>query len=375
MDLDLSPRQKMTVASAITVLSTVVIVSAVALLLLIAGVFLNTFSSVFLPLAVAGVVALVFKPYYDWLASLRFVNKITALLLLFLSIAVPLAAIGWFFGALLVDQATGLIASIPEWWDSSREWLSRRWPSMLRFWNENPWARQIAESLQGQDEQVASGLKTALRTAAVFGAGVLRGLGTLFSWAVFPVYLAFFLMSGRSTMGREEWFPFLKQETRRDVVYLINEFVTILVAFFRGQLIIALLQGLLFAAGFTLVGLKYGLILGLLLGFLNIIPYLGSMVGLSIALPLAFFQPDGGLNTLAAVLIVFTVVQTIEGYLLTPKIMGDRTGLHPVAIIVSIFFWGTALGGLAGMVLAIPLTAFLVVFWRLLHEKYIGGLV
>ena len=74
---------------------------------------------------------------------------------------------------------------------------------------------------------------------------------------------------------------------------------------------------------------------------------------------------------MAWVLGVFAVVQMIEGYLLTPKIMGDRTGLHPVAIILAIFFWGSALNGILGMILAIPLTAFLVVVWRLAREKYI----
>jgi len=65
----------------------------------------------------------------------------------------------------------------------------------------------------------------------------------------------------------------------------------------------------------------------------------------------------------------------VEGYFLTPKIMGDRTGLHPVVIIVAIFFWSTALNGIMGMILAIPLTAFLVVFWRLAREKYMRELV
>lgn len=146
-------------------------------------------------------------------------------------------------------------------------------------------------------------------------------------------------------------------------------------AFFRGQIIIAFLQGLLFAIGFTAVGLKYGAVLGFALGFLNVIPYLGSMVGLSITLPLAYFQDGGGLVTLCCVIAVFLVVQSIEGYILTPKIMGDRTGLHPMAIIFAIFFWGTALGGILGMILAIPLTAFLVVFWRLAKENYISEIV
>ena len=169
--------------------------------------------------------------------------------------------------------------------------------------------------------------------------------------------------------------PFLKEETRQDVVYLVREFVNIMVAFFRGQFIIAFLQGVLLAIGFSLVGLKYGLVLGLLLGFLNVIPYLGSMLGLSITLPLAYFQEGGGAATLAGVIVVLAIVQAIEGYLLTPKIMGDRTGLHPMVIIFAVFFWGSALGGILGMILAIPLTAFLVVFWRLAKEKYIQELI
>ncbi|MEE2777921.1 MAG: AI-2E family transporter, partial [Acidobacteriota bacterium] len=142
-----------------------------------------------------------------------------------------------------------------------------------------------------------------------------------------------------------------------------------------GQLLVALMQGLLLAVGFALTGLRYGFVLGLLLGFLNVIPYLGSMVGLAVCLPLGFFQDGGGMSTVAWVIVVFVAVQIIEGYVLTPRVMGDKTGLHPMAIIFSIFFWGAALQGILGMILAIPLTAFLVVFWRLAREKYIGELV
>jgi predicted PurR-regulated permease PerM len=169
--------------------------------------------------------------------------------------------------------------------------------------------------------------------------------------------------------------PFLKPDTRKDVIYLVREFVNIVVAFFRGQIIIAFLQGLLFAFGFSLVGLRYGFVIGLLLGFLNVIPYLGSIIGLGVALPLAFFQDGGGWQKLLFVLLVFVVVQLIEGYVLTPRIMGERTGLHPLAIIVAVFFWGQALGGILGMIFAIPLTAFLASLLRLVREKYITELV
>ena len=95
------------------------------------------------------------------------------------------------------------------------------------------------------------------------------------------------------------------------------------------------------------------------------------MIGLAIALPTALLQDGGGWGLAIWVGVVFAVVQMIEGYILTPRIMGKTTGLHPMAIMVALFFWGSAFGGLLGMILAIPLTAFLVVFWRLMKSKYI----
>ena len=88
--------------------------------------------------------------------------------------------------------------------------------------------------------------------------------------------------------------------------------------------------------------------------------------------PLAFHH---GVQHDVAIAEFALIVQQIEGWFLTPRIMGNRTGLHFMAIIVAIFFWGTALGGILGMILAIPLTAFLASFWRLLREKYIPQLI
>lgn len=132
-------------------------------------------------------------------------------------------------------------------------------------------------------------------------------------------------------------------------------------------------MGVLLATGFSIAGLKFGLAIGLLTGLLNIIPYLGSILGLSVALPLAFLQPEGGLPLVAICVAVFAAVQLIEGWLLTPRIMGQQTGLHPVVIIVAIFFWGQALGGVLGMMLAVPLTAFFVTAWRFVRRKYFAA--
>jgi predicted PurR-regulated permease PerM len=371
MAIELSDRQQSTVAVAITILSAVIILAGVGLVCWIVGAFVNRFANVFLPLAVAGVAALVFKPFYEWIRTKLRVRPVVALLLVFIAVTVPVAGLVFFFGALIVDQMTDLIKALPGVWTRAVEWVQTNSPAVSTFFAENPYARELKAGMEGQGAGILSGLGTVGRQALSAGAGLIVWIVGLMGWAVFPIYFSFFLMSETTKPEQlESILPFLKPETRKDIVYLVGEFVNIMVAFFRGQLVIATIQGLLFAIGFSLAGLNYGAVIGITLGFLNIVPYLGNIIGLGTALPIAFFQADGGLGRVAAVLVVFAIVQSVEGYFLTPKIMGDRTGLHPVVIIIAIFFWGTALSGISGMILAIPLTAFLVVFWRLAREKY-----
>ena len=387
MELEFSSRQRAAVSAAVTILAGFIIVLAVGAVFWLIGQFVHAFSNVLLPLAAAGVAALVFRPYYDWLlarceriavATRLGLAPALALIAVFLSGILPLVAFGWFIGDLVVGQIIELSHRFPDWWEGFSARMQERWPAVVTFFADNPYGQKIQEAAESNASALVDGLQLVSSKVFSAGASMVQWIFGLLGWAVVPVYFAFFLMTdpdpeGRHTIG--SYFPFLKPETRDDVVYLVKEFVNIVVAFFRGQLIIAFLQALLYAVGVSIVGLKYGVVIGLALGFLNIIPYLGSIVGLGVALPLAFFQEGGGFTTLIAVLVVFTIVQMIEGYILTPKIMGNRTGLHPMVIIVAIFFWGSALNGIMGMILAIPLTAFLVVFWRLAKEKYVQELV
>ena len=190
-----------------------------------------------------------------------------------------------------------------------------------------------------------------------------------------PVYLFYLLDLRRDfTVDLERESGFLPDGLRSDLVFLVRRFLDILVSFFRGQLLVGLSIGAVMATGFGLIGLNYGLLLGLLIGLGNVIPYLGTMLGLAVVLPLAFFQDGGGLGLLGAAVVVFAFAQVADGYFITPRIMGKRTGLHPMVIILSVFFWGSAFG-LLGMALAVPLTAFFVVLWRLLKERHLPGLL
>jgi predicted PurR-regulated permease PerM len=374
VELDLSPRQKAAIGAALTVLAGLVLAATTALVLWLVAAFFDRFSAVFLPLAVAAVVALVFRPYYHLLR--RRLRPALAMTVFFLSLLLPLVAFSWFFGGLVSRQVSDLVRQVPVLWERALVEARERWPQVSEFLT-TPAGQRIRQAVETQEATLLSGLAAVGSRALLAGAGLVRGVVALLNWLVLPVYLAFFLSAdltpGRSLEGQ---LPFLKDDTRRDVVYLIRQFVDIVVAFFRGQLVIAAIMGVLFAIGFSIVGLKYGFLLGLVLGLSNVLPYVGSILGLAITLPLAYFQPEGGgLGRLLAVIGVFALVQLLEAYVLTPRIMGQRTGLHPLAIIVAVFFWGSALDGLLGMVLAIPLTAFLVVFWRLARDKYIRAVV
>lgn len=366
----LNPRQQKIVAAALTLLGLTMIAAILYLGLVLLGRFVRYFSPVLTPLAVAAILAVMLRPYYAWLLA-RVRWPAVAVALVFLSILGPLVALGWMFGSLILNQLRGLLDQFPVWLAAAGAWIEQWLPQLKELWVERGVGDQVRQGLEGKGGWLAAQGAQLVRQLAAAGFGVAQMLGGLLSWVVLPVYLVFLLTSRPLRLNQlDNLMPFLNPDTRNDIVYLAREFVGILIAFFRGQLVIAGAQGILYGLGFGLVGLSYGVAIGLTLGFLNIIPYLGNLIGLGVALPLAYVQPGGGWPLVGLVFAVFCAVQAVEAYLLTPRIMGNQTGLHPMAIIFALFFWGLAFGGLLGMILAIPLTAFLVVFWRLLKAKY-----
>lgn len=375
-ELELGPRQRTTIAAAITLGAMLVLLAVFIATVWGLARFVGTFQNVLLPPIVAGILAMLLRPYYDFLVKTCRGYQPGGLVLFFLFALIPLGLLTWFGGIFAAKQLIRLFEDLPSMLNSMLESARSLWPQVAPLLEKYGLMSELDKFLKDPVDIVANVLRTSWERMLQPIAQMFQSVAGLFAWAVLPLYLAFFLMARPFQPEQiSEFLPFLKKETRDDVVYLFDQFIGILLTFFRGQIIIALAQGVLFAVGFALVGLPYGIIIGLMLGLLNIIPFLGSIVGLSIALPLAYFSDDGGGLRLALTLTVFAVVQIIEGYLLTPKIMGNRTGLHPGLIVFAVFFWGVALGGILGMILAVPLTAFAVVFWRLLKRKYITEVV
>jgi predicted PurR-regulated permease PerM len=332
------------------------------------------FSGVLWPLAVAGILALILRPAVDLLERRLHLRRLAAVGLLFGVFLLAVVGLLVLVVPPLVAQVLDFVAFLPTYWANAKQYVHLHYPDWIDFAQRqlaNPTVRQVVDSLTAEGREWLAQTIPSLKTA---GGGVLAVFGFATHLAIIPIYLFFLLLSrGEPTKKLAEHLPFLSPENRADVVFLVREFIAIVVSFFRGQLLIGLIMGVLLAFGFTLVGLKFALFLGLAIGVLNIVPYLGTIIGLAVTLPLAFFQPGGGWQLVGLVLLVKIVVQNIEGWFLTPQIMSHRTGLHPVAIIVAIFFWSTALDGLLGLVLAIPLTAFIVTAWRLARRKYFAA--
>src|SRR5690606_19798258 len=154
------------------------------------------------------------------------------------------------------------------------------------------------------------------------------------------------------------------------VARLARESNDVLGAFLRGQFLVMIALGVIYAAGLSLVGLKLGMLIGLVAGLISFIPYLGTATGVVLGLLAAVVQAQGlDLGLLLMVAGVFVAGQMLEGYVLTPRIVGDRIGLHPMAVIFAIMAGGQLFGFL-GMLLALPVAAVANVLLRFAHERY-----
>ena len=187
MAIEFSDRQRTTIAAAITILSAVVILFAIGALFWIVGAFFVKFSAVFLPLAVAMVAALVVKPFYEAIATRLKLGRVPALIAVFLSFIIPVTALGWFFGDILVDQVKGLVEAFPTWWTAAVNWVRTRAPQLVQFYNETALGHAVGGAVEGQSGavvDVAQYLGRRMVTACVDLNGIII-LHT--SWVVAPI--------------------------------------------------------------------------------------------------------------------------------------------------------------------------------------------
>ncbi len=334
---------------------TAVLLSLVALTALIGiiawsfGWILNTFYNLLLSLSLAGILALVLYPVVEFLQSRLHLPHLLAITLLLVVLLVGIGGLIFLLVPILVSQMIQLMTVLPDILASWQDRFSSHFPEL---------SAMISTEMKSSGGQESKPVMEYPGKTFMSYLGLLAGLGFV------PLFLFFTLLSGNLLRGKaSELLSVFHKHTQQKVLYFMDVFVGYVTAFFQGQLLIAVSMGSLYAMGFALIGLKFGVLVGLVLGMLNIIPYLGSLIGMLVVLPMAYLQPNGGIELLLMTGLVFAAVQFIEAWLLTPKIMANRSGLHPALVVISLFFWGTALSGIIGMVLAVPLTAFFVAIW------------
>ncbi len=196
---------------------------------------------------------------------------------------------------------------------------------------------------------------------------VASWFGVMVGLFLIPVYAFYFLLEKRGIKSKwAEYLPLARSHLKDELAFVIGSINDYLIAFFRGQVLVAICDGVMYAVGFSIIGLPYAVLLGVAATFLTLIPYIGAAITFVSALIIAFVQYTDWLHPLLA-LVVYAVVQLLEGFIIQPKIMGDRVGLHPLTIIIAVITGTTLLGGILGGILAIPLTAAL----RVLMFRYV----
>jgi predicted PurR-regulated permease PerM len=185
--------------------------------------------------------------------------------------------------------------------------------------------------------------------------------------ALVPIYVFYFLAEKRGISKHwADYLPIRESRIKEEVVFVIRAINDCLIVFFRGQVLVAICDGILYTIGFLIIGLPYALLLGALATVLTIIPFLGAIVTFIAAMTVAVAQ-FGDWQHPAMVVAVIAVVQTLEGFVIQPKIIGDRVGLHPVTIIIALMVGTSLMGGILGGILAIPLCAAL----RVILGRYV----
>lgn len=199
--------------------------------------------------------------------------------------------------------------------------------------------------------------------------GFLGITGFLLSLIMVPIYL-FFLLKERPRIEAhwKDYLPMRPSPLKDEIADALLEINSYIIAYFRGQLLVCLVDGTLIGSILTLYGLNFAPLIGLLVVILTMIPYIGIVICWVPAVLIAAFQ-FGDWTHPIVVTIIFIVVQNLEGMFYAPKIVGQSVGLHPMTVIVSIFVWGLLIGGLLGPILAVPLTATI----KVLLTRYVWG--
>lgn len=408
-----TPFQLRTLWNAATGVSILILGLLLAGFIWLLGSIFGFLQPVLLPLAVAGIVAYLLDPVVAWFQR-RGLSRMRAVIMVFAS-ATALTAI---LVAIMIPLVGSQVSEIKrsrsdaeasgtrkpadeavvdvlvrernthEWTQPLVDWLisapESAGPDALRGDKltgtldvahasdevENPvisiYDTVLFEKVQGFQDEALEWIKG--RTGRFFGF-----VGTVLGFIMTPIYVFFFLKE--SAAIKESWHdyvPLKASQFKTELIETLTEVNGYLVSFFRGQVLVAFIDGLFIAIGLTLFGLPLSIPIGILMAVVGIIPFVGNIITLIPACIIAYFHfaanpgflGDNPWAYVAGVGVIFFIAQQINSIVTAPKIVGDSVGLHPMTVIFSMLFWSLILGGFVGALLAVPLTASIKVLFR-----------
>ena len=346
-------------------------------LLLSAGVLIGLIwitgylSDVLIPFAVALLLAYLTNPLIA-LVQKKVPHRAAAVFLGLFAIIAVAVIFGWLVIPMIAAEVAAMgriVADLVSNTDLAEKASKRLPPDLWQVIKENAARPEVKNFIK--DLNIWKIIQTVAQKILPGLWGLITGTASfiigLVGMAVIGLYLIFLLLDYETVQG---WKDLIPPAYRDSVVGFVNDFESAMSSYFRGQAAVAFICGLLFALGFFLIGLPLGILLGFFIGLLNMIPYL-QIIGVIPAGLLAILHAlETGANIwliLGLTGLVFVVVQIIQDVILVPKIMGKVTGLNPAMMMLSLSIWGKLLG-LLGLIIALPVTYLLLVYYRRLIQ-------
>lgn len=326
---------------------------------------INIWSGILTPFVTAAILAYLADPLVNKLVRWR-VPRTAATVLVFVAVITIVLIVLLFMIPMIERQVRLLIRLVPQ----VLNWLQHTVIPLLheKFQididlNLNIVRDTVMSTLGGQ---TTWSIQRIVSTVSHSGLALLSIIVNLL---LVPVVMFYLLRDWHQVLAGVE--VLLPRKIANTVLQLSHECDEVLGAFLRGQLLVMIALGIIYAIGLWLGGLQLGLLIGLMAGALSIVPYLGFVVGIGVALVAALFQ-FGTYSSVIFVLVVFGIGQTIESSVLTPILVGDRIGLHPVAVIFAIMAGGNMFG-FVGVLLALPVASVIMVLLRFAHSRYVNS--
>ena len=324
--------------------------------------------SILTPFIIAGVLAYAFNPIVKYLMSLK-LSRLLSVILIFVVLIALITGFSYVFFPMIVEEISSLVTALPE--------ISQNWYGRFSKWYQNNIGGHSAapDTLEGVFEYFNIGIQSVTDWFSGSASDILSGMGSFASSMVhvitIPVLTFYFMKDGDeiTTFSKNLILP----RSRKWVFPLMNKINDVLGGFIRGQLLVALIIGVLSSIALLILGVDYWIVLGFLAGIGDFVPYIGPFLG---AIPAVFITLTTDPQKALWVVVAFIVIQQIEGNLISPKIVGHSVGLHPAAIIF-VLLVGGSLWGLVGLLVTVPLAGVIkviietIIDWFKLHyPKY-----